>query len=67
MGTVKTLRGHGAVVVAVTLSVINRVILTVIFFYCLRLLLPSGMKSKILSFESIMDKELNLIQLWKSN
>lgn len=32
MGTVKTLRGHGAVVVAVTLSVINRVILTVIFF-----------------------------------
>lgn len=62
MGAIETLRGHGAVVVAVIISVIV-FYLRLMFLYCLRLFMPSWVRPKILSFESIMGKELSPVQL----
>lgn len=36
---------------------------TFFFFYCLRLLIPSSFKLKILPFESIMHKMVSSVQL----
>lgn len=64
---VQTLRCHGAVVVTVIVSVIVFYWEWLFFFYCLRLLIPSSFKLKILPFESIMHKMVSSVQLWKPN